>query len=328
MSTRVPQKMAQRLPHAHRASRRLSLRSARRKAFQWLDATLPRTRALNALVLRARFARAHARLPVRSSNPAATFNDFLFERMRADDWTLLERFCIDKEYAKLFACADARVNAARTIEVVPFHSRIRFEDVCERVFARAGQAVVAKPTHGSGSVLFLRESPRRDAVADFCLAASRSYYDISRESQYQGLERKIILEEDLSGADGPPTDYKFFCARGVFIFCQVDVGRFSDHRRRLVDEQFTPIDVTYKVPAPEDAVEMPRSFGSMLEIARGLSEPFRFVRVDLYEVNGRPYFGEMTFAPEGAAGALSSEGFGISVMNRIRAANESGRHAR
>ena len=38
----------------------------------------------------------------------------------------------------------------------------------------------------------------------------------------------------------------------------------------------------------------------MIEISEILSKNFEFVRVDLYEINNKIYFGEFTFAPEGA----------------------------
>jgi hypothetical protein len=56
----------------------------------------------------------------------------------------------------------------------------------------------------------------------------------------------------------------------------------------------------------------------MLRIAQELSRPFRFVRIDLYSIGNAVFFGEFTFAPEGGAGALSSEVFGAAIMEKIR----------
>jgi hypothetical protein len=56
----------------------------------------------------------------------------------------------------------------------------------------------------------------------------------------------------------------------------------------------------------------------MVALARKLSSFFAFVRVDLYCIQEEAFFGELTFAPEGGAGSLSSEAFGIKVMDGIR----------
>ena len=293
-----------------------------RSAFVGLRANLPRTPALNTFILRAQFLRAHGRWPLRSTHPNATFNDFIFERIKNDNWTLLERFCIDKEYAKMFVSVHCpELKMAKTMDVIAIYHDTVLADISERVCKHLGQAAVAKPTHGSGCVLFLSLQKSKDAVERFCEDASRNYYEISRESQYQSLDRKIIIEEDLSDPRGAPLDYKFFCARGEFLFCQVDVDRFSGHRRLLVDENFAPIDVRYQFAPPDYAIHPPQTFRRMVQIAQRLSEKFDFVRVDLYEVNGMPHFGELTFAAAGAAGTLSRESFGISVMKAIREAS-------
>lgn len=290
-------------------------------AFRLLDRVLPHARPVDRQVTRLRYWRAHGRLPRPVEHPEATFNDFVFDRISRDSWTPLERACIDKQYAKLVApamCPAVRTSA--TLAVLPLAGEAGIARARTALGARSGRPEVAKPTHGSGSVLFLRDCPGPAAVAHFCHTAAKSFYGVSRESQYRGLERKIIVEEDLSENGVPPLDYKFFCAAGEVLFCQVDVGRFVDHRRALFTPDFQPIDVRYAHDAPPALPPRPESFDDMLLIASALSRDFRFVRVDLYAARGAVYFGEFTFAPEGGAGPLSREAFGISVMQRIRAA--------
>jgi hypothetical protein len=297
------------------------LHAAIRQAFLRLDAALPNSRILDRHFLRARFLRAHKRLPRSTSDPKATFNDLIFERMTKNSWTLLERFCIDKEYAKLFVVAQSsELRIPHTLAVINLENNSRRE-VVRSLLRFAGKPCVAKPTHGSGTVLFMSKRPSAQEMERFCADAGRSYYEQSRESQYKGLERKIIVEEDLSSDGQAPEDYKFFCARGQVLFCQIDVDRFTDHRRCLVNDAFEPIGVRYMYDEPPDAPQKPENFDEMVRIAGRLSRQFRFVRVDLYSVGGKAYFGELTFAPEGGAGALSDEAFGIETMQRIREAD-------
>jgi len=212
------------------------------------------------------------------------------------------------------------VRTSATLAVLPLGSAAGRARARAVLTEHSGRAEVAKPTHGSGSVLFLRAAPRRAAIEQFCATAARSFYDVSRETQYKGQERKVIIEADLSAGGVPPLDYKFFCAGGEVLFCQVDVGRFTDHRRALFTADFVPIDVRYAHDAPDAQPPRPAGFEAMVDAARALSCGFRFVRVDLYAARDAVYFGEFTFAPEGGAGPLSDEAFGISVMQRIRAA--------
>lgn len=300
---------------------RSMLMKAGGSAFRLADQLLPRVPLADKQVSRLRYWRAHGRMPRALTDPQATFNDYIYHRIAGDRWTPLERVCIDKQYAKMIAPVICpAVHTATTERVLPLSGPASLARACRELEERAGRSEVAKPTHGSGSVLFLRKRPPPEAIAAFCESAARSYYDVSRETQYRGQERKIIIEGDLSSDGIPPADYKFFCVRGEVLFCQVDVGRFVDHRRALFTPAFEPIDVRYAHDRPEDMPAKPEDFDAMLSVASELSRGFAFVRMDLYSVRGAVYFGEFTFAPEGGAGPLSDEAFGISVMEKIREA--------
>lgn len=293
------------------------LRRTARTIFLGLDAVLPNARIIDRQFLSARFLRAHQRLPRSAFHPRATFNDLVFERMAKDDWSVLERFCIDKQFAKIFVsatCRDALV--ARELAVMNLE-KMHAKEIFRRLQMFDGRPCVAKPTHGSGAVLFMCNRPSRTEIMRFCNVALRSYYEISRESEYKGLERKIIVEEDLSVEGHAPEDYKFFCAYGEVLFCQIDENRFTDHRRTLVTPDFEEIDVRYMYDKPLASPQKPENFREMVQVAQRLSRQFRFVRVDLYSVRGKVFFGEFTFAPEGGAGPLSNEEFGVSMMRRI-----------
>jgi hypothetical protein len=284
---------------------------------------LPHANYIDKLFLLARFLRAHNRWPRDPASSGATFNDLIFSRLARDDWSSLERFCIDKHYVKFFIggfCPELRM--ASTVDIIKL-SRTTAPDAIESaLLSRLGDRLVAKPTHGSGTILYLGSRPTRDEIHRFSRMATHSYYHRSRESLYAGLERKIVLEEDLSEHNVAPVDYKFFCARGDIFFCQVDVDRFRCHKRALVSPAFEPINVRYMHDVPTQPLRRPEKFDDMIRVAEKLSAPFSFVRVDLYCIRNAVYFGELTFAPEGGAGSLSSETFGAGVMAGIRQANQ------
>lgn len=296
-----------------------TFRSAMKKVFLFLDRTLPYGVAYDFIILSIRFCAAHGRLPKRLLSHKATFNDFIFNRMIKVDWSELEIFATDKGDVKSFVkkiCPE--VHSARTHDLifpVDFSSFSEFENY---MLQYAGKPLVAKPTHASGCIVFLRQRPLRAQLMRLYHVASSDYYRTTRESQYKNLERKILIEEDLSIHGAAPADYKFFCSYGEIYFCQIDVDRYTNHRRVLVTPSFSKIDVRYQHDWPKHAVQKPSNFEDMLQIAGKISRLFKFVRVDLYSIKSRVFFGELTFTPEGSAGKLSSEEFGIAVLEDIR----------
>ncbi|RPJ36653.1 MAG: hypothetical protein EHM35_07760 [Planctomycetaceae bacterium] len=132
---------------------------------------------------------------------------------------------------------------------------------------------------------------------------------VTAEPYYRRMTPRILAERYLEQDGGLSTsliDYKFHCFQGEPAFCLVLCNRvigghvskvvydldWNKHNEYLVEGERTGIDIP-----------KPRSYATMLEIARDLSRPFPFVRVDLYEVEGRPIFGELTFTP--AAGFIT-----------------------
>ncbi|MBR3474528.1 MAG: carbonic anhydrase [Oscillospiraceae bacterium] len=121
-----------------------------------------------------------------------------------------------------------------------------------------------------------------------------------REWAYWGMETGIVAEELLENAQNPEAgvdDYKFFCYDGKAKYLVVDTDRFIGHKRNFYDREWNNLHVTSDCPACDREIEKPANFERMLEIAEILSRDFPFVRVDLYNISGRIYFGELTFYP-------------------------------
>jgi hypothetical protein len=282
-----------------------------------LSLTLPNFWVFNYLIASVYFFRGNRRLPRSAGAANATINDFIFHRMIANKWSLLQQFCVDKEYSKIHACHSARVKAAKTIAIYRIDANESAKDFVAWLKPFLGRRLIAKPTHGSGRVLFLDRSENEAAIRDFFSYCKTNFFYVVRETQYKNLERKIIIEENISRADNI-NDYKFFCARGQVLYCQVDVDRFIDHKRALCsvpDFVTLPVESKYKIPA---GLQKPAKFNEMIEIASVLSKDFDFVRVDLYLVEDGIYFGEYTFSPDAACARLSSEAFGIEALRKVR----------
>ena len=116
-------------------------------------------------------------------------------------------------------------------------------------------------------------------------------------------------------------DYKFYCFDGEPAFLYVSEG-LEDHRTARIS--FLNLDWTR---APflrsdfagfEELPPRPERFDEMVTMARRLSEGFRFVRVDLYEINGTVYFGEMTFTPTGGFVPFVPDEADLEIGKRFR----------
>ena len=125
------------------------------------------------------------------------------------------------------------------------------------------------------------------------------FWAASGEEHYKAISPKILAETLISMADSEDLpDYKFFCFHGEPCYCQIDVDRYHGHKRVIMSMDWQQEEwsmdefLRYK-----GTIEKPLNFEKMIELARKLSEGFSFVRVDLYNVNGTIYFGEMTFTP-------------------------------
>jgi len=96
------------------------------------------------------------------------------------------------------------------------------------------------------------------------------------------------------------TDYKFYCFNGEPKFLYISEGLENHETARIsfltTDWKFAPFHRDDYMPF-EKLPEKPQRFDEMLEIAKRLSGTHKFMRVDIYEVNGQIYFGELTFYP-------------------------------
>ncbi len=278
---------------------------------------LPNLWPFNYAIAAVYFVRANGRLPRDPKAANATINDFIFKRMITNRWTLLQQLCVDKQYAKIVASQAAGLKIPRTVAVFNLEKVERAEAFIEWLTPHLGMHYVAKPTHGSGKVLFLDKNLSKMELESFFAHSRRNFFHTIRETQYKALERKILLEENISKTDAL-NDYKFFCANGRVLLCQVDVDRFVNHKRALCTvPEFEVIQVRTKHLEIPDHVTRPPRFDEMVRIAAELSKDFDFVRIDLYDADGGIYFGEYTFSPGAACDNFSNADFAAEFLRTV-----------
>lgn len=127
------------------------------------------------------------------------------------------------------------------------------------------------------------------------------YWRLNAELNYKGIEKKIICEAYLKGSDGKPVeDYKLYCFHGKPFAIIVCLDRYKDDTKfYFFDRDWNLLRINPDGKnAPEGfTLPKPECLDELFQYAVILSEPFPFVRVDLYAIDKRVVFGELTFSP-------------------------------
>lgn len=120
-----------------------------------------------------------------------------------------------------------------------------------------------------------------------------------KEWYYSEMQPGLLVEPFIGTGEVAPPDYKLFMFGGKTAFVQVDLGRLQTHRQFFYDVHWNRQTFTYICPLDPGEVPPPQSLEKMIWAAERLAAPFPFVRMDFYENDGKPLFGEFTFHPNG-----------------------------
>lgn len=172
---------------------------------------------------------------------------------------------------------------------------------------------VLKTTHGGGGggVVICKDKAtfaKTTAIAKLKESMASDIYSGLREWPYKDVPKRIIAEKFMAPEKSPAhqdlLDYKFFCFNGKVRFFKVDFGRFVEHHANYYSPEGELLEFGEQglEPDPNYPIELPNNLGEMISLAEKLSANEPFLRVDLFNVNGNIYFGELTFYP--ASGML------------------------
>ncbi|MBQ7453685.1 MAG: hypothetical protein IJS69_01320 [Selenomonadaceae bacterium] len=174
---------------------------------------------------------------------------------------------------------------------------------------------VLKCNHGSGMNIICRDKEKfnkRHARERINAWLAFDYSALCLEPHYTRINRKIIAEKFMANGDAKDlTDYKFSCFNGRVNHCKVMTGRTTDERIDYFDMNWQPMNIE-RLEHPRsdnpEKIPKPKNFELMKELASKLAEGFAFVRVDFYELEGKVYFGEMTFTSAAGNQRYKTEG--------------------
>ena len=160
---------------------------------------------------------------------------------------------------------------------------------------------VLKTTHDSGALVICKDKSKLDvkyAKKRLNHFLRRRYYDCNREWPYKNVKPRIIAEQYMEDSTHKELrDYKFFTFGGVpkVLYIAQGRGKGEPTVADFFDIDFNHLPFTIDHDMADIPPEKPKCFEEMKRLAAILSEGTPQLRVDFYEVDGRVYFGEMTF---------------------------------
>ena len=226
-------------------------------------------------------------------DPPMTFNEKL-------QW--LKLYDRHKSYSRLvdkYEVKDYIANLIGKDYIIPTYGV--WDNVNSIDFKSLPQQFVIKCTHDSQSFIICTDKTSFNIEkAKKKLKKALKYnkwYLNGREYPYKNLKPRIIAEQYLVDESGKELkDYKFFCFDGEPKVLLIVSGRGSDQRQDFYDMQFNLLPF-HRINHPNSNInwEPPKNFDKMIDLAKQLSVGFPHIRVDFYNINGKIYFGELTF---------------------------------
>jgi len=249
-----------------------------------------------------------------------TYNEKINFRKR-DPKNPLFSVCADKVKAKEYVAE--KISSQIIIPSYYVGDSIDVRQV-KAIIAEYGDCFL-KANHNSGAVYLLTssstESEIQEAVDNVLEQLEYDFGHLVNEPWYSDIERKVLVEMRLSPSPGEVDirDYKFHVFRqsdgGFKIILEVHFDQNWNHNISYFTEDLCWIPITIEYPNIVTQIEPPDNYALMLEYARKLAEPFSYVRVDFYNLDGAIYFGELTFAKTSGAAVFMNRMYDLWLGN-------------
>lgn len=254
------------------------------------------------------------KLQVRANlDDPTTFNEKI-QWLKLNDRQAIHTKCADKYHVR--EIVEKKIGAEYLIPLLMETTDI--DMICAEKLPAA--PFVIKTNHDSGNVFVITDKGKADFEQirhQLKHSMRHNYYHTSREWQYKDITPKILVEALISDNEGKvPKDYKIHCFNGVPEVIQVDSDRFEDHKRNMFTCDWIEQPFQYQYEGIPGIVK-PKNLEKILELAKILSEPFPFARIDFYDVGSCIYFGEITFHPESGFGRFIPNEWDEKLGNKL-----------
>lgn len=251
----------------------------------------------------------------KSTEQLMEYDAKLFEKRHGKmlDWNNLQTYTEKMQWEKLFnhdprkvICSDKYLVREWVKDKIGSDYLIpligSWKNVDDIDFDTLPNQFVLKTNCSSGDVIIVRDKSKLTAKDIKGYKAKLNYYLNMKfgfntcELHYNQIKPMIIAESLIFSERIDLPDYKFLCFDGVPYFCWVDTDRYTGHKRNVYDINWNPQNwhqTNYAIS--KEPIPRPANYDTMIEVVKKLAKDFSHVRVDLYNNNGRIYFGELTF---------------------------------
>ncbi|WP_369427242.1 ATP-grasp fold amidoligase family protein [Providencia sp. PROV236] len=249
-----------------------------------------------------------------------TYNEKLNYRKRNANHELFSK-CSDKIEAKDYVASI--IGEQYIIPTLYTGSNISLEKI-KNILGEHGDCLL-KANHNSGPVYLLTtkmdDSDLLMACNDVNKQLKIDFGKYQNEPWYSKISPQILVEKRIYPEEGESDlkDYKFHVFKqndGTSkVILHIDFDRNSNHSRSFFDDDLNWLPFSSFVPSIYTSINKPVNFEEMLILAKKLAEPFNYVRVDFYNVAGKIYFGELTFAPGSGSSPFTNKGYDLWMGN-------------
>ena len=192
----------------------------------------------------------------------------------------------------------------------------KFDDID---FDKLPNQFVIKCNHDSGGLIICRDKSKLEiekARLKINSCMKKNYYYWGREWPYKNVKPRIIIEKYMGDNIN---DYKFFCFNGVtkLMFIATDRSK-HDTKFNFYDLNFKLLPFSQHYPNDSRELKKPINFDKMISLSKELSKNMPHVRVDFYEVDGKVYFGELTFSHFSGIVPFEPEEWDLKIGNMLK----------
>lgn len=230
-------------------------------------------------------------------NPVTLNDKILWLKFHTYWNNLLVKQCADKlavrEYVRKMGCGELLIDSYGV-----------YDKVDDIPWNNLPKQCVLKLNTGCGCNIIVADRDKLDinfAKNKLRKGMSEKYYLAYSEMQYKDVKPYVLCEKYICEDDGTlPLDYKFYCMNGKADSVMVCLDRDGIHHPKFffMDRNWNKLPYTKEVfQYPDIKIEKPQKMDEAFDVAEKLAKEFPFVRVDLYIVKNKIYFGELTFTP-------------------------------
>ncbi len=229
-------------------------------------------------------------------NPRS-FSEKVFHRMLSDRdpvWTTISDKLLIREFV-----------SARTDRDYLIPLLWRGDDPEDIPFDKLPLKYIIKTNHGCGYNIIVMDNKQVDRLK--AVGLLKTWLDenfgmntfLGAAWAYKNIRPAVLIEQFLDDKGKPPLDYKFFCFGGRAEYVLMTFDRHSAPYEKHFSRDFVPLDLWNGCRQFPGRIERPRNYEEMVSLAESLAHDFDFIRVDLYNLDGRIYFSELTCYPAG-----------------------------